>query len=53
MQAWQNNLLATGIASKTVAEDFEEKFSDFYLSNTYLAGNNEAPAPSCGVSSCC
>lgn len=52
MQAWKNNLLATDLVSKTVADDFEEKFGDFYLTNTYLAGNSNAPAPSCGVSSC-
>ncbi|WP_163132696.1 glutathione S-transferase family protein [Agarivorans sp. Alg241-V36] len=53
MQAWQNNLMATDLVSKTVAEDFEEKFSNFYLTNTYLGGNSNAAAPSCGVSSCC
>ena len=44
VQAWQLNLLATGIAVASVAQDFEEQFSDFYLTNTYLAGYTKSKA---------
>ena len=37
VQAWQSSLINTGLAEKSVSEDFEEKFTGFYLSNkTYL-----------------
>jgi len=37
MQAWQEALLDTGLAEKSVSEDFETVFTDFYLSDeTYL-----------------
>lgn len=37
VQAWQQALLATGLAQKSVSEDFIERFSGYYLSeNTYL-----------------
>lgn len=32
VQAWQQALLKTGLADKTVAADFEDAFTDFYLS---------------------
>ncbi|NKF49052.1 glutathione S-transferase family protein [Shewanella sp. WXL01] len=46
VQQWQQNLLESGLIEQTVADDFVEKFSDFYLSNTYIAEN----APSCSDS---
>ena len=37
MQAWRGHILETGIVPNTVAEDFEERFSNFYLSaHTFL-----------------
>lgn len=37
LRAWQEALLATGLAERSVPEDFEEVFCGFYLSNeTYL-----------------
>ncbi|TQV87629.1 glutathione S-transferase family protein [Aliikangiella coralliicola] len=37
IKAWQEALLATGLADKTVAKDFEEAFTGFYLADsTYL-----------------
>lgn len=37
LQALQKNILTTGIAQRSVAADFEQKFTAFYLSNsTYL-----------------
>ncbi|WP_411991529.1 glutathione S-transferase family protein [Agarivorans sp. DSG3-1] len=52
-QAWQNNVLATGLAEKTVSDDFEALFTDFYLTNTYLGGNEAEEKVACGTSSCC
>ncbi|MGY0399507.1 MAG: glutathione S-transferase family protein [Ostreibacterium sp.] len=40
IQKWQKNLLETGLAEKSVSSDFEQKFTDFYLTNeTFLGGN--------------
>ncbi len=37
LKAWQTKLIGTGLAKKSVAPDFEEVFSEFYLSEkTYL-----------------
>ncbi len=37
VKAWQSALMATGLAEKSVSDDFEEEFSKFYLSDeTYL-----------------
>ncbi|WP_066015135.1 glutathione S-transferase family protein [Endozoicomonas atrinae] len=38
VQAWQEALLETGLAEKTVSKDFLEKFSDFYLSEKTFLG---------------
>ncbi len=54
MQAWQQNILESGLVEKTVSEDFDTLFSNFYLTNTYLAeGKDMAPTSGCGTSSCC
>ena len=54
MQAWQKNLLETGLAEKTVSEDFNEKFSNFYLTNTYVGeGRDIQTQGGCGSTSCC
>ncbi|CAH0524325.1 glutathione S-transferase family protein [Vibrio hippocampi] len=54
MQAWQQNILQSGLIDLTVSEDFETLFSDFYLTNTYLGkGNDVAPSSSCNAASCC
>ncbi|WP_062263700.1 glutathione S-transferase family protein [Endozoicomonas arenosclerae] len=37
-KVWQKNLLATGLAEKTVSEDFIEKFTGFYLSEETFLG---------------
>ncbi|WP_028865942.1 glutathione S-transferase family protein [Psychromonas aquimarina] len=53
-QAWQQAVLAAGLAEKTVSEDFEALFTDFYLTNTYLGlGEDAAENAGCGSSSCC
>lgn len=53
VKAWQNALLATGLAEKSVANDFVERFSDFYLTTTYLAENKDITANTCLSTSCC
>ncbi|MBW3698474.1 glutathione S-transferase family protein [Vibrio sp. T187] len=54
MQAWQKNLLETGLVEKSVSEDFVELFSNFYLANTYLAeGKDIQQQGGCGSTSCC
>ncbi|MBW8183542.1 glutathione S-transferase family protein [Shewanella nanhaiensis] len=52
-QAWQQAVLATGLADKSVAADFNEKFSDFYLSNTYLTEGKDIQSTACRSTSCC
>ncbi|NKB52144.1 MAG: glutathione S-transferase family protein [Rhizobiaceae bacterium] len=53
---WQTAVLATGLAKKSVSEDFDEAFSNFYLAErTFLGrgGNfDEAPLPATS-NSCC
>ncbi|MGR5488443.1 glutathione S-transferase family protein, partial [Vibrio alfacsensis] len=34
MQAWQRNIMESGLVEKTVSSDFETRFADFYLTNT-------------------
>ncbi|WP_281544461.1 glutathione S-transferase family protein [Grimontia sp. SpTr1] len=53
MQAWQHAVLETGFAVKSVSSDFVERFSDFYLKNTYLGEGKDVAASQCGSSSCC
>ena len=55
---WQHQIMATGLAEKSVAPDFEEAFSDFYLSDSSLIGRggdemNDIPAPAKSSSCCC
>ena len=58
VKKWQTALLDTGLAEKSVSEDFELAFTDFYLSdNTFLgAGKNCTTCDSdavCVTNSCC
>ncbi|MEM7277497.1 MAG: glutathione S-transferase family protein [Pseudomonadota bacterium] len=39
IKAWQSALMASGLAEKSVAEDFEEAFTNFYLSDETYLGN--------------
>ncbi|WP_120502220.1 glutathione S-transferase family protein [Roseovarius sp. EL26] len=47
VKAWQDTLIATGLADKSVATDFEEAFADFYLAERTFLGRganlNEVP----------
>ena len=54
LQAWQQALLNTELAEKSVSEDFNSLFTNFYLSNTYLAeGKDIQRSADCASSSCC
>lgn len=58
LKAWQQALLATGLAGKSVPPDFEDAFSAFYLSqDTYLGRGSDAECgsadPACKTGSCC
>lgn len=58
LKLWQQNLLVTGLAEKSVSEDFEQLFTDFYLSEeTYLGNNGDVCSrgadQACATASCC
>ncbi|KZL19420.1 Stringent starvation protein A [Pseudovibrio axinellae] len=57
VKAWQKRLLETGLAEKSVSDDFEKMFSDFYLSDqTFLGAGKCCDAPttdSCKTGTCC
>lgn len=58
LKAWQRTLLATGLAERSVATDFEPAFSDFYLSEqTYLGRGGPVAdkrfSRSCATDACC
>ena len=54
VQAWQNKILESGLVEKTVAADFEEAFTGFYLSEqTFLGKGEDCTANSgCGTDCC-
>lgn len=54
VQAWQQALLETGLMEKSVAEDFEQAFTGFYLSDqTFLgAGKDCSDNGGCGTNCC-
>ncbi|WP_153912976.1 glutathione S-transferase family protein [Shewanella sp. TC10] len=54
MQAWQQAIMTSSLVEKTVSSDFVEKFSGFYLTNTYLAEGKDIVQTSCsGSANCC
>jgi glutathione S-transferase len=58
VKKWQRHLMDTGLAEKSVADDFENAFTDFYLSDSTFLGNGDATCcdqikKRCGVSTCC
>ncbi|MCT4559428.1 MAG: glutathione S-transferase family protein [Pelagimonas sp.] len=58
VQAWQQAILATGLAPKTVSEAFGDKFADFYLSERTWLGRGAPEQESCapgqtGPGCCC
>ena len=55
VKQWQRNLLDTGIATKSVPEDFEERFTAFYLAeSTYLGqlAQSKNGKACCGSAEC-
>ncbi|WP_051326616.1 glutathione S-transferase family protein [Aliagarivorans taiwanensis] len=64
VKAWQQALLATGLAEQSVAEEFEQAFSRYYLSDKTLLGRCRCAQPSkcqchsetlaqCCIEQCC
>ena len=58
VKKWQRHLMDTGLAEKSVANDFESAFTGFYLSKSTFLGNGDATCcdqteRQCGDSSCC
>ncbi|WP_420546997.1 glutathione S-transferase family protein [Curvivirga sp.] len=58
VQAWQERLMKTGLAEKSVPEDFEKLFTEFYLSEKTYLGGRRVPVEEnteCGASNggCC
>ncbi|WP_082596683.1 glutathione S-transferase family protein [Pseudovibrio sp. POLY-S9] len=57
VKAWQKRLLETGLAEKSVSEDFEKLFVEFYLSDqTYLGSGKCCDSPKvdvCKTGACC
>lgn len=53
-QKWQSVLLDLDLIDKTVSDDFEQLFTNFYLTNTHLGNNEEVKSTnSCSANSCC
>jgi len=56
LKQWQKQLLSTGIAEKSVAPDFEDTFSAFYLSDQTFLGRGcaiENYSDACATDACC
>ncbi|MEM6998416.1 MAG: glutathione S-transferase family protein [Pseudomonadota bacterium] len=58
VKLWQSTLLNTGLAKKSVSEDFEDAFTGFYLSEkTFLGSGNDCSKSNmdgeCATSNCC
>ena len=55
VKQWQESVLATGIAEKSVAEDFESRFTAFYLADTTYLGQlakKQSGTACCGPTEC-
>lgn len=52
LKAWQETLLKDGLAEKSVAPDFKEAFSNFYLSDQTFLGRGEDVASCCFSETC-
>lgn len=54
VKAWQEDVVNLDIVNESVSEDFIEKFSDFYLTNTFLAGSEcKTNLACCASTACC
>ena len=55
MKRWQDAVLATGFAERSVSEDFESRFTAFYLADTTYLGQlskKQCGAAYCGPTEC-
>ncbi|MEM7190648.1 MAG: glutathione S-transferase family protein [Pseudomonadota bacterium] len=52
VKRWQRNLMASGLAEKSVAPDFNDAFSDFYLSDQTFFGRGGPAADACFSGAC-
>ena len=52
MKLWQDACLATGLAERSVSDDFVERFSNFYLSQNTWLGQQTTGQACCGPSEC-
>ncbi|MCL9783398.1 glutathione S-transferase family protein [Vibrio sp. S4M6] len=53
VKAWSEALLETELGEKSVADDFIDKFSAYYLTGTFIANNNSIKDATCCQASCC
>ncbi|MEM7025862.1 MAG: glutathione S-transferase family protein [Pseudomonadota bacterium] len=58
LKAWQQRLMQTGLAERSVAPDFEDAFAAFYLSDQTFLGRGRAVegsgfARACATDACC
>ncbi len=58
LKRWQGQLMATGLAERSVAPDFEDAFAEFYLSEKTFLGRDARVdrccfGDSCATDSCC
>ena len=58
LKAWQEQLMATGLAEKSVAPDFDDGFANFYLSDqTFLGRGSKVEnccfGGACATDTCC
>ena len=56
VKAWQSSIMKTGLAEKSVSDDFEEAFAGFYLSEkTFLGSGKDCTSKTSepGKRSCC
>lgn len=52
VKAWQKAIMESGLVETSVSEDFEERFTGFYLDGTYLSWC-KAESACCNKASCC
>ena len=54
VKQWQQQLMKLDLVNKSVSPDFEQRFVEFYLTNTYLGKNIQTnEGESCDSSACC
>ncbi len=57
VKTWQSALMASGLAEKSVSDDFDEVFTNFYLSDSTFLGKGEnctnVSGDSCSTNQCC